>query len=71
MKVSYDAGLDILRILLSDKPIEESNEDKAGVILDYDAEGNIIGMEILDAAKRGLHPQGVEYIITGLKAIKG
>lgn len=67
MKVTYDAEVDILRIILNDTPIEESDEDKPGVILDYDEAGNVVGIEILDASKRVLNPQGVEYAVTGLK----
>jgi uncharacterized protein YuzE len=65
MKVTYDAEVDVLRILLSDRPIEESDEDKPGVILDYDEEGNVVGLEILDASKRMENPRSVEYAVTG------
>ncbi len=64
MKVTYDSEVDILRILLSDRPIEESDEDKPGVILDYDKDGNVVGLEILDASKRMENPRSVEYAIT-------
>jgi uncharacterized protein YuzE len=67
VKVTYDAEVDILRIILSNQPVEESDENKPGVIIDYDDRGNVVGMEILDASKRGLNPHGVEYAITGLK----
>ena len=36
MKVTYDADVDVLRILFNDTPIEESDEDKPGVIIDYE-----------------------------------
>ncbi len=52
MKVTYDSEVDVLRVLFSNAPIEESDEDKPGVILDYDKNGNIVGVEILDAQKR-------------------
>ena len=65
MKVTYDAEVDVLGILLSDKPIEESDEDKPGVILDYDKDGNVVGLEILDASKRMENPRSVEYAVTG------
>ncbi len=67
MKVTYDAEVDVLRIVLSVHPIDESDEDKPGIIIDYDAQGNVVSMEILDASKRGMSPHGVEYAITGLK----
>jgi len=68
MKVTYDAEVDVLRILFSSAPIEESDEDKPGVILDYDKDGNIVGMEILDASKRMENPQAVEYAVVGKAA---
>lgn len=61
MKVSYDRDVDVMRIIFTDAPIAESDEDKPGVILDYDAVGNIVGMEILDASKRITNPRRVEY----------
>ena len=64
MKVTYDPEVDVLRILLSDAPIEESDEDKPGVILDYDRDGNIVGLEILEASKRTTNPRSVEYAVT-------
>lgn len=67
MKVTYDAELDILRIVLSDQPVDESDEEKPGIIIDYDAQGNVVSLEILDASERGLNPHSVEYAIVGLK----
>ena len=52
MKVTYDSEVDVLHVLFSNAPIEESDEDKPGVILDYDKDGNVVGVEILDAQKR-------------------
>jgi uncharacterized protein YuzE len=63
LKVTYDPEVDILRIILSNLPIEESDEDKPGVILDYDKDGNIVGLEILDASKRIENPRSVEYAV--------
>lgn len=63
MKVTYDPEVDVLRILFSKTPIEESDEDKPGVILDYDKDGNVVGMEILDASQRMENPQTMEYTI--------
>ena len=63
MKVTYDPEVDIVRIRFSNTPIEESDEDKPGVILDYDKNGNIVGMEILDASKRMENPRALEYAV--------
>ena len=63
MKVTYDPEVDILSIVLSDALVEESDEDKPGVIIDYDAEGNIVGFEILDASKRMPNPLSVELAV--------
>lgn len=65
MKVTYDPQVDIVHILFSNTPIEESDEDKPGVILDYDKDGNIVGMEILDASKRMENPRALEYAVAG------
>ena len=64
MKVSYDANVDVLRILLSDKTVFESDEDKPGVILDYDEAGNLIGVEILDASHHVENPRLVELAVS-------
>ena len=64
MKVVYDPEVDVLSVLLSDEAIAESDQDKPGVILDYDAVGNMVSFEILDASKRMANPMSVEYAIT-------
>jgi len=64
MKVTYDPEVDVLRILFRNTPIEESDEDKPGVILDYDKEGNIVGLEVLNASQRIENPRGVDYAVT-------
>lgn len=64
MKVTYDPGVDVLRILLSNAAIEESDEEKPGVIIDYDKHSNVVGLEILDASKRMENPRSLEYAVT-------
>jgi uncharacterized protein YuzE len=63
MKVTYDPEVDVLRILFSNAAIEESDEDKPGIIIDYDKDGNIVGMEILNASKRMDNPRAVDYAV--------
>jgi len=53
--------VDILLIQLSGSEVYESDESKPGIILDYDREGNIIRIEILDASKRTNTPFKFEY----------
>ena len=65
MKITYDAGVDVLRLIFRDAPVAESDEDKPGIVLDYDRDGNIVGMEILDASKRVEDPRKVEFAETG------
>ena len=42
MKITYDPEVDVLRILLSNTAVAESNEAKPGMILDYDKDGNVL-----------------------------
>ena len=65
MKMTYDQEVDVLRIVLNDVDIEESDEDKPGVIIDYDDHGNVVGLEILDASTRIANPRTLEYAVTG------
>ena len=65
MKVYYDPEVDVLRILFSNQTIEESDEDKPGVIIDYDKNGNIVGLEVLAASKNVENPRSVEYAVAG------
>ena len=65
MKVTYDRQVDVLRIIFRDAAIEESDEEKPGVILDYDANGEVVGLEILDASQRVESPATVEHAVTG------
>ena len=66
MKVSYDSTTDILRIVLCDnRAIAESDEDKPGVILDYDDEGNLVSLEVLDASERVSDARRIEYQMAG------
>lgn len=46
-------------------PVHESDEDKPGVILNYDKDGNIVDIEILEASRRVEDPPKVEYLTAG------
>jgi len=60
VKVKYDPEVDVLRIIFTDVAVEESDKSRPGVILDYDRNGNVVGLELLDASKRVEDPTYVE-----------
>jgi uncharacterized protein YuzE len=64
MKVTYDRETDTLTVVFSDACVAESDEDKAGIILDYDPAGNLVSLEILDASHRVMLPTRIEYQVT-------
>ena len=62
MKVTYDQHTDTLSVIFREEAaIAESDEDKPGVILDYDALGNLVSLEILDASKRVTETRKIEF----------
>lgn len=52
MKLNYYPETDSLYIDLSEKKSAESREISEGVVLDYDAEGNLVGIDIDNASKK-------------------
>ena len=65
MKVSYDSKTDTLTVILRDSvAVAESDEDKPGVVLDYDDDGNLVSLEVLDASKRVSDARKVEFQMT-------
>jgi uncharacterized protein YuzE len=52
MKLNYYPDTDSLYIDLSEKPSVESREISEGVVLDYDVEGNLVGIDIDNASKK-------------------
>jgi uncharacterized protein YuzE len=63
MKIKYAPDVDVLRIILKDVEIEESDEETPGIILDFDSNRNVVGIEILQASKQVDNPQSIEYMI--------
>jgi uncharacterized protein YuzE len=61
MVIKYDKDIDVIYIKLTDGKVTESDEDKPGIILDYDDSGNIVGIEVLNASKKINQPNGVIY----------
>ena len=56
MRVRVDHGADAIYLDLTDRPIESSEEVADGIVVDYDAQGRIVGVEILEASKRTEDP---------------
>jgi uncharacterized protein YuzE len=65
MKVTYDPKTDTLSVIFKEgTSVVESDEDEPGVILDYDADGNLISLEILDASSRVSETRKIEFQMT-------
>ena len=66
MKASYYQKTDTLSFILKeDARVAESEEDKPGVILDYDERGDLVSIEILDASRRVTEARKMEFQIAG------
>jgi uncharacterized protein YuzE len=52
MKLNYYADTDSLYIDLSERPSVESREITEGIVLDYDVEGNLVGIDIDNASRK-------------------
>lgn len=63
MKAVYDRETDTLHLTLREGTIESSEEIRPGVILDFDAEGNVVSIEILDASQRTHAPNCMEFAV--------
>lgn len=62
MQVTYDADCDGLRILFNDAPIERSSNEVPGLIVDFDNNGSVVGLELINASERMNNPRAVEFI---------
>jgi len=53
MKLTVDPDVDALYLRLNDAEIVDSEQVAPGVVLDYDAQDNLVGVELLHLSKRG------------------
>jgi len=56
MKIEFDPTADALYIELADGEVEKTTEVSPGIMLDYDASGNVLGIEMLYVSKREREP---------------
>lgn len=54
MNITFDPEADAMYVALTEKGVANSEEVESGVILDYDAEGQVVGVELLYLSKRSL-----------------
>ena len=52
MRLEFDPQADAIYLELTDAGVEESKEIQPGIIMDYDAEGRVVGIEVLYLSKR-------------------
>jgi uncharacterized protein YuzE len=65
VKATYDPRTDTVIVILKDGvPVAESDEEKPGVVLDYDDKGNLVSLEILDASERVTEARKMEFQLT-------
>lgn len=63
MKVVYDPDKDILQIAFISSVIEETTQISPGLILDYDEDGQVIGLEIRRASTKTDSPYAISFNI--------
>ncbi len=62
MRLTIDPKADALYLRLNETEIVDSEQVGSGVVLDYDAQDNVVGVEMLNLSKRG-HPVEVEKLV--------
>lgn len=54
MKLEFDPVADAAYFEISAAEIETTKEIEPGIVADYDADGHIVGIEVLSVSRRGL-----------------
>jgi uncharacterized protein YuzE len=63
MRVVYDPEKDILQITFIETIIEETAQIAPGLVLDYDEDGNVIGLELRKASTKMDNPYAITYLV--------
>ena len=65
MKIEYDQQADAMYIRLRTGAVAESEEIRPGVVFDFDAEGEVLGIEMLDVSERTDKPRELAMVLVG------
>jgi uncharacterized protein YuzE len=68
MRMRVDHAADAVYLNLTDRPIKDSEEVVEGIVVDYDDQGRIVGVEILDASKRTDDPEALKQFSLDMSA---
>lgn len=63
MKVVFDPTQDILQVSFKATLIQETSQIAPGLILDYDEDGNVIGLELRKASQKIDDPHTINYSV--------
>ena len=66
MKIEYDPKADAMYIRLKTGTVADSDEVRPGVVLDFDAEGRVLGIEMLDVSLRTDNPREMAMELIGV-----
>lgn len=69
MRVIYDPETDTISLIFREEVVAESDEIRDGVIIDYDRDGKIVSLEVLDASKHVADPWGIVYEMKGRQRV--
>jgi uncharacterized protein YuzE len=65
MKIEYDPKADAMYIRLKSGAIAESDEIRPGLVIDFDEEGKVLGIEMLDVSLRTDNPRELSLSLVG------
>ena len=65
MKIEYDQQADAMYIRLRAGTVAESDEVRPGVVLDFDSNGRVLGIEMIDVSERTDNPRELAMELIG------
>ena len=66
MKIEYDQQADAMYIRLRAGTVTESDEVRPGVVLDFDSNGRVLGIEMIDVSERTDNPRELAMELVGV-----